>query len=71
MCFFRQIKAVTKFRQIKAVTKFRQIKAVTKFCQIEALWFRKLSFGLRLKNPIGKIPRKQWAIPVLLVQSLP
>ena len=45
MCFFRQIKAVTKFRQIKAVTKFRQI---------EALRFRKLSFGLRLKNLIGK-----------------
>ena len=54
MCFFRQIKVVSKFRQIKAATKFRQIKAATKSCQIEALWFRKLSFGLLLKDPIGK-----------------
>ena len=57
MCFFRQIKAVTKFCQIKAVTKFRQI---------EALRFRKLSFGLRLKNLIGKSQNGQ-----LFVQTPP
>lgn len=57
------------FRQIKAMTKFRQIKAVTKFRQIEALRFRKLSFGLRLKNLIGKSQKQHNG--QLFVQSPP